>query len=127
MTTELIEAAKAAAPLLRKAGAFLYNHSAAHEKLFEAADTIDAAITQAEHDAGPEPVNTELLAAAEDYVWKTDDPVTYHPSPRCGCGDCGVKTYERLLIAIANAKGDEFTSLHEVTKRSEGTKKGKIE
>lgn len=49
-------------------------------------------------------INAELLAAAEDYVSKTDDPVTHHPSPRCGCGDCSVITYERLQAAITDVR-----------------------
>ncbi len=53
-------------------------------------------------------VHTKLLAAAKAYVSITDDPVTYHYKPRydprCGCGECSVRTYERLLAAIADAE-----------------------
>lgn len=53
-------------------------------------------------------INAKLLAAAKAYVSKTDDPAMYHHKPRydprCGCGDCGVRTYEKLLDAIADAE-----------------------
>lgn len=55
-------------------------------------------------------VNAELLEAAQDFISQKNDPMTHYPAdgrshdPRCGCGKCGVRTYERLQAAIANAK-----------------------